>query len=134
MALRNGIHDALRVLRFGDRPSVANDDEIRIDGQRGFGTITAELYGRLQRWGGLCTDAAAHCQARVDHDDVRPRLGHSLCLVCMEDIRGCQKTAFSRIANHVHFESVADTALFHLLPYEPVKEPHGWKVLHPCKA
>src|SRR4029077_4503521 len=74
MTAPGALEDVLSIIWRCDGSAVAQDDYVPAHLQCCVGDFVDEADTRVERLGGGCADAAAHCDPHVRNDDVRTRL------------------------------------------------------------
>ena len=119
------------VLRLGDRPAVAEDEDVRRDLDGRVVHRLDEVDALVERSRRLRADRASRRQAHVRDEDVGPGLGHRAGVLRREDVRTRQQVELPGGPDHVHLERVAHSRLLEVLAEHAVDQADRREVLDP---
>src|SRR5215208_466357 len=126
--------DVCGVVGLGNRASVAQDENLRVDTLRGVVHRLHELHRLrecLRRFG---ADRTAGGEPHVRDEDVGACLGHRGCLVLVEDVRGREEFALVSEPDHLDLEAEAHPRLLESAADRAVEKADGGEVLDAAEA
>src|ERR687897_506253 len=128
-ALRS-LEDVLRVLRFGQRASVAEHHPLGIDRHRRVAHRLDQLDAFVQRERGLRPDRPLRGESHVRHEHIRSGARHRLRRLRVEDIGSREEPERPRLSDHLDLEVVSHPRLLEVRAEGPVDQPDRGEVLN----
>jgi hypothetical protein len=134
VAVAGILHDEIGVGGIRDGAAMRENDDVRIDAERGLRPGVDARGAILQLERGLRADGAAGGQAEVTDNDVGARDRHGGGFLFAEDIGRRQHVLLMRHRDHLDLQRVGHAGLFEIGAEDAVDQADGRKILHARKA